>query len=133
MEDRETQSTDSYQNTGYNRGYDSRGGGFRGPRPFRPSPVRVGEEYDVKIDSLSRRGDTGVARVQGLVIFVAETKVGDSVRIRITRVGRGYATAEVVGQQAPTEEAPSSQAQEAERMDDGEEDSFEEGELSEPE
>jgi predicted RNA-binding protein with TRAM domain len=59
--------------------------------------VRVGEEYDVKIESLSKRGDSGVARVQGLVIFVVGTKVGDSVRIKVTKVGRGYATAEVVG------------------------------------
>ena len=36
---------------------------FGGPRPFKPSPVRVGEEYDVKIESLSKRGDSGVARV----------------------------------------------------------------------
>ena len=68
---------------------------FGGPRPFRPSPVRVGEEYDVKIESLSKRGDGGVARVQGLVIFVAGTKVGDEVKIKITKVGRGYATAEI--------------------------------------
>jgi predicted RNA-binding protein with TRAM domain len=59
--------------------------------------VRVGEEYEVKIESLSKRGDSGVARVQGLVIFVVGTKVGDSVKIRITKVGRGYATAEVAG------------------------------------
>jgi predicted RNA-binding protein with TRAM domain len=74
------------------------GNRFGGPRPFRPSPVRVGEEYDVKIESMSKRGDSGVARVQGLVIFIAGTNVGDSVKIRITKVGRGYATAEVAGQ-----------------------------------
>jgi tRNA/tmRNA/rRNA uracil-C5-methylase (TrmA/RlmC/RlmD family) len=44
---------------------------------------------------MSKRGDAGVAKVEGLVIFVAGTKVGDSVKIRITRVGRGYATAEI--------------------------------------
>jgi predicted RNA-binding protein with TRAM domain len=70
---------------------------FGGPRPFKPSPVHVGEEYDVKIESLSKRGDSGVARVQGLVIFVAGTKVGDAVKVRISKVGRGYATAEVLG------------------------------------
>jgi predicted RNA-binding protein with TRAM domain len=58
----------------------------------------VGEEYDVRIESMSKRGDSGVARVQGLVVFVANTHVGDSVRIRITKVGSGYATAEVAGQ-----------------------------------
>jgi predicted RNA-binding protein with TRAM domain len=102
---------------GYRGGYGGGGGRFGGPRPFRPSPVRVGEEYDVKIESMSKRGDSGVARVQGLVIFVTSTNVGDSVRIRVTKVGRGYATAEVVGggegaaggqQQAQQEEGPMS-------------------------
>jgi predicted RNA-binding protein with TRAM domain len=77
------------------RGYDRPR--FGGPRPFKPSPVRVGEEYDVKIESLSKRGDSGVARVQGLVIFVAGTKVGDAVKVKISKVGRGYATADLVG------------------------------------
>jgi predicted RNA-binding protein with TRAM domain len=81
------------------RGYGGRGrGGFGGPRPFRPAPVKVGEEFDVKIESMSKRGDAGVAKVEGLVIFVAGTKVGDSVRIRITKVGRGYAIAEIASQ-----------------------------------
>ena len=80
-------------------GYGGRGrGGFGGPRPFRPAPVKVGEEFDVKIESMSKRGDAGVAKVEGLVIFIAGTKVGDSVRIRITKVGRGYATAEIASQ-----------------------------------
>ena len=80
---------------------------FGGPRPFKPSPVRVGEEYDVKIESLSKRGDSGVARVQGLVIFVPGTKVGDAVKVKITKVGQGYATAEVVnsGSEQPAEQS----------------------------
>jgi predicted RNA-binding protein with TRAM domain len=105
---------------GYRGGSGGYGGGgrrfggnrFGGPRPFKPSPVRVGEEYDVKIESMSKRGDSGVARVQGLVIFVAGTNVGDSVKIRITKVGRGYATAEVAGQAAAADavaEAPVSE------------------------
>jgi predicted RNA-binding protein with TRAM domain len=84
-----------YGSGGYGRG---RGGGFGGPRPFRPAPVKVGDEFDVKIESMSKRGDAGVAKVEGLVIFVAGTKVGDSVRIKITKVGRGYATAEITTQ-----------------------------------
>jgi predicted RNA-binding protein with TRAM domain len=86
--------------------------------------VRVGEEYDVKIESMSKRGDSGVARVQGLVIFVAGTNVGDSVKIRITKVGRGYATAEVAGQAAAGEaatEAPVSESEESDEMDSGSE------------
>lgn len=77
-----------------------RGGGFGGPRQFRPAPVKVGEEFEVKIESMSKRGDAGVAKVEGLVIFVAGTKIGDSVRIRVTKVGRGYATAEIAEKSA---------------------------------
>jgi predicted RNA-binding protein with TRAM domain len=104
---------------GYGGGGRRFGGGnrFGGPRPFKPSPVRVGEEYDVKIESMSKRGDSGVARVQGLVIFVAGTNVGDSVKIRITKVGRGYATAEVAGQAAAGEAAAEAPVAEAEGGD----------------
>jgi predicted RNA-binding protein with TRAM domain len=81
---------------GYGGGYGGRsGGGFGGTRPFRPAPVKVGEEFEVKIESMSKRGDAGVAKVEGLVIFVAGTNVGDTAKIRITKVGRGYATAEI--------------------------------------
>ena len=102
-------------------------GRFSGPRPFKPSPVRVGEEYEVKIESMSKRGDSGVARVQGLVIFVAGTKVGDSTKIRITKVGRGYATAEVTGQAGATE-APASTTTTEEEVTDIDAEAGEEGE-----
>ena len=100
MEESSYGGSDSGYRGGYGGGRRFGGNRFGGPRPFRPSPVRVGEEYDVKIESMSKRGDSGVARVQGLVIFVAGTNVGDNVKIRITKVGRGYATAEVAGQAA---------------------------------
>ncbi|HYZ50272.1 MAG TPA: TRAM domain-containing protein [Nitrososphaeraceae archaeon] len=92
------------------RGHGGFGGGFGGPRPFRPSPVKVGEEFDVKIESMSKRGDAGVAKVEGLVIFVAGTKVGDNVRIRITKVGRGYATADIASQPESTSQPESADA-----------------------
>src|SRR5215213_1698723 len=47
--------------------------GFRKFRSFR-IPVKVGEEYDVKIEAMSKRGDAGVAKIEGMVIFVANTK-----------------------------------------------------------
>jgi predicted RNA-binding protein with TRAM domain len=98
---------------GYGGGYGGGRSRFGGPRPFRPSPVRVGEEYDVKIESMSKRGDSGVAKVQGLVVFVVGTKVGDSVKVRITKVGRGYATAEIVGQGAPADQGSEAPAEES--------------------
>jgi predicted RNA-binding protein with TRAM domain len=71
--------------------------GFRGRGGFTPKPVEVGSEYDVDIQETSRRGE-GIARIQGLVIFVPNTKTGDHAKIRITRISRRFAEAEVVGQ-----------------------------------
>jgi predicted RNA-binding protein with TRAM domain len=72
--------------------------GFRKFRSFK-IPVKVGEEYDVKIEAMSKRGDSGVAKIEGMVIFVANTKEGDQVKIKIKRVGMGYAIADVVQEQ----------------------------------
>jgi predicted RNA-binding protein with TRAM domain len=77
--------------------------GFRKFRSFK-IPVKVGEEYDVKIEAMSKRGDSGVAKIEGMVIFVANTKVGDQVKIKIKRVGMGYAIADLVQQQQAQEE-----------------------------
>jgi len=76
----------------YERG--ERGRRF-GPR-FPPKPVELGKEYDVEIQETSRRGE-GIARIKGLVCFVPNAKPGDHVRIRITRISRRFAEAEVVG------------------------------------
>ncbi len=75
---------------------ESGNGGGSYNRFFKPSPVNAGEEHEVNIESMSKRGDAGVGRIQGLVIFVPNTKVGDKVKVKVTRVGRGYATAELV-------------------------------------
>ncbi len=93
---------------------------FSGPRPFRLAPVKVGEEYTVKIESMSRRGDSGVAKIQGLVVFVANSKVGDDVRVRISKLGRGFATADVVADAEKAIEAMEPEA-EAETSSDSDE------------
>jgi predicted RNA-binding protein with TRAM domain len=81
-----------------------RGGRNFGPRRFPPKPVEMGKEYDVEILETSRRGD-GIARIKGLVCFIPDTKPGDKVRVRITRISRRFAEAEVVGEAKPGEEA----------------------------
>ena len=73
--------------------YERRG---RSVRRFPPKPVEMGEEYDVEIQETSRRGE-GIARIKGLVTFIPETKPGDKVRIKITRISRRFAEGEVVG------------------------------------
>ena len=59
------------------------------------APVDVGKQYDVKIEDTARQGD-GIARISGLVIFVPNTKVNDSVKIEIKSIKRNGAVAEGV-------------------------------------
>jgi len=56
------------------------------------APIVVGKEYDVKIEDIAREGD-GIARVEGFVIFVADAKVGDEVKIQVDKVMRRFAIA----------------------------------------
>jgi predicted RNA-binding protein with TRAM domain len=55
----------------------------------------MGKEYEVDITETSRQGE-GIARIQGFVIFVANAKPRDHVKIRITRIGRRAANAEII-------------------------------------
>jgi predicted RNA-binding protein with TRAM domain len=56
----------------------------------KPAPVEEGKEYDVKIEDIAREGD-GIARVEGFVIFVPDTNVGDQVKIQIDTVKQRFA------------------------------------------
>ena len=76
--------------------YRSRGSGFRRYSSSYKAPVELGKLYEADIVEMSQRGDAGVAKIQGFVIFVSDAKPGDHVKFKITRVGRRYATAEVV-------------------------------------
>jgi predicted RNA-binding protein with TRAM domain len=76
--------------------YRDRGSGFRSNSFSYKAPVELGKVYEADIVEMSQRGDAGVAKVQGFVVFVSEAKPGDHVKIKITKIGRRYATAEVV-------------------------------------
>ena len=65
---------------------------------YRPAPVELDKEYEADITEMSRRGDSGIAKIQGFVIFVSGTKSGDHVKFKITKVGGRYATAEIISQ-----------------------------------
>ncbi|GGI71898.1 hypothetical protein GCM10007112_05860 [Vulcanisaeta souniana JCM 11219] len=73
---------------------------------------------EVSIVETSKRGD-GIARVKGFVIFVPNTKPGDKVKVKITRVGRSYAVAELTQEGAETSSQPES-------VEEGEAEGFEE-------
>ena len=49
------------------------------------APVEEGEVYDVTIQDIARQGD-GIARIEGFVVFVPGTSVGDEVQIKVERV-----------------------------------------------
>ena len=59
------------------------------------APVVEGQTYDVKIEDTAKKGD-GIARIEGFVIFVPGTRVGDSVKIQVETVKRNFAVAKVV-------------------------------------
>jgi len=96
----------------YGGGYGRREGRGFGPG-FPPKPVEIGKEYDVEIQETSKRGE-GIARIKGLVVFVPNTKPGDKVKIRVTRISRRFCEAEVVGAGEPkAEEETSEESSEA--------------------
>ena len=72
------------------------------------APVKVDEQIDVKIEAVGEKGD-GVTKIKGFVIFVPNTKAGDEVRIKITKVFKNVGFGEVLGKaEGPiaVEEAP---------------------------
>src|SRR5271167_2510810 len=87
--------------------FGNRGGGFGGSRGGSggfgslKKPVEVGKEYNVTISDTSRRGE-GIAKIDGFVIFVPGTKMGQSARIKVTQVSERFANGQVVeGASAP--------------------------------
>jgi len=83
----------------------------RGENRFTPKPVEMGKEYEVDVQETSRRGE-GIARIQGLVTFIPNAKAGDHVKIRITRISRRFAEAEVVGKEEAEEETAEEEEEE---------------------
>lgn len=80
----------SFGNRG--RGFGSSSGGGFGS--FK-KPVEVGKEYNVTISDTSRRGE-GIAKIDGFVIFVPGTKLGQNLRIKVTQVSERFASGQVV-------------------------------------
>jgi predicted RNA-binding protein with TRAM domain len=62
---------------------------------FKEKPVKVGEELEVTVSEVSRRGD-GVARIQGFVIFIPNAKQGTQAKIRIKEIRPSFAMAELI-------------------------------------
>lgn len=71
-----------------------------------PKPVKVGDVVELTIEATGSKGD-GIAKKDGFVIFVKGASQGQTVKAKITALGRSSASAEVVqGESAQTEAAP---------------------------
>jgi|SRR3989344_5646883 len=91
------------------------------------APVQVGDEVDVKIEAVGEKGD-GIAKIKGFVIFVANVKQGEDVKIRITKVLRKVGFGEVVSGSSGSN---SKKSQKEESQDEGSEDTSSEETKSE--
>ena len=89
------------------------------------APVKVGEELTVKIEAVGEKGD-GIAKVKGFVIFVPNTKQGEEVKIRITKVLKKVAFAEVAGAASEGSSSKSDEESEEDMDEESEEESTEE-------
>jgi predicted RNA-binding protein with TRAM domain len=69
--------------------------------------VKVGDELEVTIEAVGVKGD-GIAKKDGFVLFIPNTKAGQKLKIRVTKVLRKVGFAEAVGgaTAAPAADAP---------------------------
>jgi predicted RNA-binding protein with TRAM domain len=69
---------------------------FRASRPiFAMKPVKENQELEVVIDDIGSRGD-GIAKIQGFMIFVRNSKIGERVKVKILSVAEKFAVAEKI-------------------------------------
>jgi predicted RNA-binding protein with TRAM domain len=57
--------------------------------------VKENEEIEVMIDDIGSRGD-GIARIEGYLIFVPGSKIGERVRVKIRSTEEKFALADRV-------------------------------------
>jgi len=83
----------------------------RGSGRFGPKPVKLGAEYELEVNEISKRGD-GVARVKGFVIFIAGAKKGQKYKVKIIKVADRFAVGKI--EEGSSAESSSAQTEEAE-------------------
>jgi predicted RNA-binding protein with TRAM domain len=57
---------------------------------FSSIPVEEGNVYESRITEISGHGD-GIAKIQGFVVFIPNTRKGDLVKFKVTEVKSNYA------------------------------------------
>ncbi len=70
---------------------------YRPSKPFlQSSSVKENQEPEAVIGEIGSKGD-GIAKLQGFLIFVPRSGIGERVKVRIASVGGEFAIAERVG------------------------------------
>ncbi len=64
--------------------------------------MKIGEEYNLIIEKLSSTG-MGLAKIDGFVIFVENVCPQDKVKVRITKINKNYAFAQISEMLVPSE------------------------------
>jgi predicted RNA-binding protein with TRAM domain len=67
----------------------------RSGRRVKKRSVEIGNEYEVDITEMTPNG-AGIAIIKGFLILVDDTKLGDHVKVKITKIYRMNAEAEIV-------------------------------------
>lgn len=83
-------------------------------------PVEIGDEIEVTIESTGAKGD-GIAKVDNFVVIIPGAKEGEKVKVRITRVLKKMAFAEVISEGSETQ--ASSEKEEEESVEESTEES----------
>ncbi|MFT4326643.1 MAG: TRAM domain-containing protein, partial [Candidatus Woesearchaeota archaeon] len=61
--------------------------------------IVVGNEYDVTIEAVGKKGD-GLAKVNNFVIFVPNAQEGQKIKVKVNKVLTNVAFADIVGAEA---------------------------------
>jgi len=64
-------------------------------RYVKKCPVEIGNEYEVDITETTPNG-AGIARIKGFLIFIDGTRLGDHVKVKITKTDPLSAEAKIV-------------------------------------
>ena len=64
-------------------------------RYVKKCPVEIGDEYEVDITGTTPNG-AGIARIKGFLILIDDTKLGDHIKVTITKTDPLSAEAEIV-------------------------------------
>lgn len=69
----------------------------------RSAPVKEGQVVDLQIEAVGEKGD-GIGKIEGFVVIVPNTKVGETYCVKITKVRQKVSFGEIVSDEEKDEE-----------------------------